>query len=123
MWTRKLLLGAMVAGAIGAAAPAVYAVDIFVNAPPPPLRVEVTPAPRAGYVWAPGYWDYRADRHVWTRGHWERERSGMYYHSPRWTERDGRWVMERRGWDRNPDRDGDGVPNRVDRAPDNPYRH
>jgi hypothetical protein len=33
-------------------------------------------------------------------------------------ERDGRWVLERRRWDR----DGDGVPNRLDARPDNPNR-
>ena len=30
--------------------------------------------------------------------------------------------MERGGWKRG-DRDGDGVPNRQDKAPDNPNRH
>jgi len=126
MWKRKLLLSVMVAGTMGAIAPCAQALDIFVNTPPPALREEVMPAPRAGYVWAPGYWDWRSNKHVWTRGHWERERVGYYYHSPRWTERDGRWVIERSRWDRNRpmgDRDGDGVPNRVDRAPDNPRQH
>jgi len=53
-------------------------------------------------------------------GHWERERHGYRYVEPRWSQHDNRWTLERGGWMR--DRDGDGVPNRADRAPDNPYR-
>jgi hypothetical protein len=114
--------------------------EIYVNIAPPAARYEVVPAPRAGYIWAPGYWDWRSNRHVWLKGHWERERHGMYWHPNRWTERDGRWSLEKGRWDRerfagrgdsdrdgvpnrvDRDRDGDGVPNRVDRAPDNPRR-
>ena len=36
-------------------------------------------------------------------------------------DRDGRWNMNRGGWRRG-DRDGDGVPNRLDNAPNNPNR-
>lgn len=126
MWTRKLLLSAIVASTFAAAAPSAFAaVDVYVNVPPPALRYEVVPSDRAGYIWAPGYWNWRSNRHVWNKGHWERERHGYYYHPSRWTEREGRWVNERSRWDRNRpmgDRDGDGVPNRFDRAPDNPRR-
>jgi hypothetical protein len=50
-----------------------------------------------------------------------RERHGYYYAPTRWVERDGRHYYYGGGWRRG-DRDGDGVPNRYDRAPDNPYR-
>lgn len=139
MWTRKLLLSAIVASTFAAIAPAAQAgVDVFINIPPPPLRHEVMPAPRGGYLWVPGYWDWRGNRHVWAKGHWERARTGYYYHQPRWVENNGRWVQERGRWDRNRpmgdrdrdgvpnardrDRDGDGITNRADRAPDNPRR-
>jgi hypothetical protein len=42
-----------------------------------------------------------------------------------WVERDGRWAYQAGRWERgnrNRDRDGDGVPNRMDRAPNNPNR-
>lgn len=137
MWTRKLLSSAIVASTfVFAASTAFAAVDVYINVPPPELRHEVVPSARAGYVWAPGYWNWRNNRHVWTKGHWERERRGFYYHPNRWTERDGRWLNERSRWDRNRpmgdrdrdgvpnardrDRDGDGIPNRIDRAPNNP---
>ena len=38
-------------------------VDIDV-APPAP-REEVVPAPRVGFVWAPGYWNWDGHKHVW----------------------------------------------------------
>ena len=37
----------------------------------------------------------------------------------KWRERGGRWEYDRGRWDR----DGDGVPNRYDRRPNNPYRN
>jgi hypothetical protein len=53
-----------------------------------------------------------------------KERRGYAYNEPRWVERDGRWHMERRGWQRaSRDRDGDGVPNRYDSRPNNPNRN
>jgi hypothetical protein len=56
------------------------------------------------------------------RGSWMRERRGYRYNQPIWVERNGRWFMERGHWRRG-DRDGDGVPNRQDRAPNNPNRY
>ena len=70
-------------------------------------------APRPGHVWVPGHREWDGYRHVWVRGHWERERGY----------RDNGY----RGYARNVnppwDRDGDGVPNRYDARPDNPYRY
>ena len=37
---------------------------------PPPMRYEAVPAPRRGYVWAPGYWRPQGHRHAWVAGHW-----------------------------------------------------
>ncbi len=85
---------------------------------PPPARYESAPRPRRGKAWVPGHWEWRGNRHVWAQGYWIRARPGYHYREPRWAERDGRWDMRPGGWDR----DGDGVPNRKDRRPDNPYR-
>ena len=143
MWKSKLLIGALATAAIGVLPlPAAADVSFYVDIAPPAPRYEVVPAPRAGYVWVPGYWDWRGNRHVWAKGHWERERRGYYYHPTRWEHRDGRWQLERGRWDReryvenrhgdrdhdgvpnraDGDRDGDGVPNRRDRRPDDPSR-
>jgi hypothetical protein len=147
MWKRKLLIAALLASTLGVVSvPASADVGIYLDVAPPPPRYEVVPAPRAGFIWAPGFWEWRNGRHYWARGHWERERHGYYWHPSRWEQRDGRWAFERGGWNRerwedrrvargygdrdrdgvpnrfDRDRDGDGVPNRYDRAPDNPHR-
>jgi hypothetical protein len=120
---KKLILASLVAATLAASAlPALARTDVFVNiGPPPPLRHEVVPAPRAGWVWLPGYWDWRRHRHYWVAGHWIRHRPGYVYAPAQWVQRDNRWYYSAPGWNRH-DRDGDGVPNRYDRAPDNPYR-
>ena len=126
MRTKLLLAAAIAASTLGAIPAASAAVGIYVDTAPPAPRVEVVPAPRAGYVWAPGYWDWRSGHHVWVNGHWERERHGYYYHPSHWTQHEGRWSLEHGKWSKERyamgDRDHDGVPNKYDRAPDNPYR-
>lgn len=147
MLKRKLLLAALAVSSIGLvpALPATAAVGIHVDVAPPAPRYEVVPVPRHGYVWQPGYYDWRNGRHVWIRGNWVRERKGYYWHPNRWEQREGRWVLERGRWDRerwadnrhhrggdrdrdgvpnrvDRDRDGDGVPNRFDNNPNNPRR-
>ena len=128
MLKRKALAAALLVSALGAI-PFAASADkvIVVDRAPPAAREEVVPAPRHGYVWAPGYWDYRHGHHVWVKGHWEKERHGMYWHPNRWEERDGKYVFQRGGWHNeryaaNGDRDHDGVRNKDDRAPNNPNR-
>jgi WXXGXW repeat (2 copies) len=94
-------------------------VNIYFRAPPPPVRVEVAPRPRRGYIWINGYWDVKHNRHVWRKGHWERHRVGYYYAQPTWVERNNRWELERGHWRRGDrDQDRDGIPNRYDRDRD-----
>jgi hypothetical protein len=122
MTNRKLILGSLVAALItGVTLPAAARtnVDFYVNVAPPPLRYEVVPAPRVGWVWVPGYWDWRYHRHYWVPGHYVRHRPGYYYEPVRWVYRGDRYHYTRPGW--RHDRDRDGVPDRFDRAPDNPY--
>jgi hypothetical protein len=125
MKLRKTLLLAICVGSLAAITAPLTAsaeVGIFLNVAPPPARYEAVPAPRNGYVWSSGYWNARGDRHVWQPGHWERQRRGYYLAQPTWTQRDNRWQLERGRWNRG-DRDGDGVPNAMDRAPNNPNRN
>ena len=116
---RKLIIGSLVAAALGSVAIPAAArtnVDFFVNIGPPPVYHEVLPAPRHGFVWVPGYWDWRYSRYHWVAGHWIRHRPGYYYEPVRWHHRGGRYYRSG-GWR---DADRDGVPNRYDRAPYNP---
>jgi hypothetical protein len=134
---RRSLFTALAAAAVatpaliapGMVAPAAAQVDfnLVINQPPPPPRYEVVPAPRAGYVWAPGYWRWENRRHVWAPGHWVAERRGYHWVPDRWAQVDGGWRHQPGYWDRQQarawgDRDHDGVPNAYDRAPNNPYR-
>jgi hypothetical protein len=148
----KPLLGFAFAAALmgfGAAAQAQY--TAIVSVAPPAARSEAMPSPRAGWVWAPGHYEWRGGEYAWVEGHWMRERAGYEYREPRWVQRgDGSWALVGNTWERrqverqarqynreNPDADmdrdgianrydrdidGDGVPNRRDRAPYNARR-
>jgi hypothetical protein len=121
MHMRKLILGTLIAASIaGVSLPAAARtnVDFSINFAPPVAPVEYVPAPRAGYVWVPGYWDWRYSRHYWVKGHWTRHRPGHYYEPVRWVHHNGRYYYRAAGWR---DNDGDGVPNRYDARPNNPY--
>ena len=126
MKLRKLLIAGMCVAALGGAAVPMVAnaqVSVYFNSAPPPARYEAVPAARRGYIWVPGYWNARGNRHVWQAGRWERSRAGYNYVQPNWVERDNRWQLDRGRWNRGQrDRDGDGVRNNRDRAPNNPYR-
>src|SRR4051812_22734086 len=56
--------------------------NVVIGNAPPPLRYEVVPAPRWGYEWAPGYWNWNGRDHVWSPGHWEQARPGYVYQRP-----------------------------------------
>jgi hypothetical protein len=119
---KKLLLATLVAGSFGSVTIPASADVMVVRKAPPALRAETVPAPRRGYTWAAGHWEWRNNHHAWVRGTWLRERRGYVYNQPAWSERDGRWEMTRGSWRRG-DRDGDGVPNRSDARPNNPNRY
>ncbi|MEW9623586.1 hypothetical protein [Rhodanobacter geophilus] len=79
------------AGAGFVVAPTVQAapqvsVGVGISVAPPAPRFERVPPPRAGYVWAPGYWVWnpRMHRHVWVGGRWMRARPGYHYMPARW---------------------------------------
>ena len=118
MFSKLKTLTVLAAASATISASAVTASYIDVRVGPPPPHYEVVPAARPGYVWSPGYWDWRGHRHVWVNGHWERARHGYVYHEPRWVQDGDRWRLHRGAWDR----DHDGVPDRVDAHPDNPRR-
>jgi hypothetical protein len=118
---RKSLVAVMCAASLGSVSvpmAASAAVEVYFNAPPPAPRYEVVPAPRSGYIWSPGYWNLHNNRHNWQTGHWEKERKGYTRTHPQWVEAKT-WQLQPGRWDR----DHDGVPDSVDHAPDNPYRH
>jgi hypothetical protein len=97
---RKALLAAMALTlcALAFDAGAKVDVDLHVNIAPPPLIVEAPPPPRPGYVWAPGYWEWRGGRHHWKKAHWVRARPGYVWDPPHWVERGGAWYFVPGRW-------------------------
>jgi hypothetical protein len=75
-------------------------VDIYANVAPPPLRTEVVPGPRHGYVWVPGDWRWGHRRYNWHRGYWVRDRHGRHYAPSRWEQDGNRWRYRSGRWDR-----------------------
>ena len=86
-----------------AAAPMIGSARVYVDidVAPPQAQVEVVPAARAGYVWGPGYWNWRGHRHVWVHGRWIHERHGYRWSPERWEQRGERWHFDRAHWDRD----------------------
>ncbi|MGO4474726.1 YXWGXW repeat-containing protein [Massilia sp. 2TAF26] len=121
---RTLALAALIfAGAAAAPLPSLAAsnVSLYIGTAPPAPVYERIPAPRHGYVWAPGYWNWAGHRHVWVPGNWVVERPGYVYNAPVWTQGGGGWYMQPARWtqyggyDRGyRDRDRDGIPDRYE---------
>ena len=101
MKTRSILAAALFSAALIGSLPSASArTYVEVEVAPPPARVEVVPAARRGYDWAPGYWGWDGRRHVWVKGHYVRARSGYHWVPHRWNEREGRYRMEEGHWER-----------------------
>src|SRR6187401_1888976 len=127
----KALLGAALAAALMGFGAAQAQYTAIVQVAPPAPRHEVVPAPRAGWVWAPGHYEWRGGEYAWIDGQWMRDRSGYEYREARWVQRgDGSWVLVGNNWERRQaerearreermspggDFDRDGIANRYDR--------
>ncbi len=118
---RTLAVIAAATASIATISTTAQARDVYVRVAPPPPRTVVVPAARPGYVWAPGYWNWRGNRHVWANGHWVRARRGYVYRQPTWVQDGDRWRFRQGAWGRG-DNDRDGIPNRLDNHPNNPLR-
>jgi hypothetical protein len=69
-------------------------------AAPPLPRVIVTPGPRPGWIWSPGYWRWTGRSYVWIDGIWMTERPGFDYVAANWVRGPGGWIFVRGGWRR-----------------------
>ena len=96
------LLATLLTAAAACAAPSLSlgGVVVDVDVAPPAPRVEVVPAARPGFVWAPGYWAWRGHEHAWVRGHWIRERAGFHWVPDGWVAAGHRWHYVPGHWER-----------------------
>jgi hypothetical protein len=99
---RSMLLSLLLVGGISSGS--ALARTVIIEVAPPPARVEVVPVLRHGYTWAPGYWGWQRDKHVWVRGHTMRARSGYAWAPDRWNQVDGRHQFQPGRWTRASER-------------------
>src|SRR5271170_8285178 len=78
------------AGGIGVLTPAA-AGAVQTDVAPPPARVEGVPAPRDGYTWAPGYWEWNGHAYSWVSGRYIFEHRGAHWVPDRWDQVDSHW--------------------------------
>ena len=73
---KRLALAALFAVGTAASVPSMaYSnVSLYIGTAPPAPLYERIPAPRHGYVWAPGHWEWNGYRHIWAPGFWARFR-------------------------------------------------
>lgn len=99
---RNLLLSLLLA-ASAFAAPAYAQVSVNINLAPPAPQYEVVPVLSPGYVWAPGYWGWNGDRHIWIRGRSIVQRDGFRWQPDRWEQRDRSYFRTGGHWQRDHD--------------------
>jgi hypothetical protein len=97
---RKLSLSLLLA-ATAFAAPAYAGVNLSVNIGPPAPQYEVVPTIAPGYVWAPGYWGWSGQRHVWVRGRSIVQRDGYRWEPDRWDQRNQGYYRTAGHWARD----------------------
>ncbi|MCY0858330.1 YXWGXW repeat-containing protein [Cupriavidus sp. D39] len=81
-----------------ALAPAFAQTIVIAPSAPPPMRQEVLPPARGGYVWDPGHWQWRNGAYVWLRGHWRPARAGYRWVSGHWVARGPQWRWVEGHW-------------------------
>ena len=95
----KALLAALClsGGAIAGASAAIAGADTDVA--PPPARDEGVPAPRDGYVWAPGYWEWSGQAYAWVPGHFIYGHRGAHWVPDRWDQVGSQWKHVNGHWE------------------------
>jgi hypothetical protein len=97
---RNVLLSLSLA-ACAIAAPAYAQISFNVNIGPPAPQYEVVPMMSPGYVWAPGYWAWSGERHVWVRGRSIVQRTGYNWAPDRWDQRSGGYYRTEGHWEQD----------------------
>ena len=94
----KALLVTLSLGAGGTGVPWAFA-GAAPDAPPPPAREERAPAPRDGYVWASGYWEWSGRAYSWVPGRFIFEHRGAHWVPDRWDQINSQWQHVNGHWE------------------------
>jgi hypothetical protein len=65
---------------------------------PPAARDERPPAPRDGYVWAPGYWEWTGSAYSWVSGRFVYGHRGAHWVPDRWDQVGSQWQHVNGHW-------------------------
>jgi len=85
--------------AAGAAIAQARSVEDEINTAPPADRAEVVPAPRTGYVYERGHYDWDGHAYVWNEGRFIEERPGHVYEQPMIEHRGEHYYFHKGHWD------------------------
>lgn len=96
---QSLLLSTLLVGGAAALAQVRFSIQV---GPPPPMY-EPIPMMAPGYVWAPGYWAWNNDRHIWVRGRTIVQRTGYRWEPDRWEQRGDGYYRQPGSWARDND--------------------
>lgn len=97
----KVATTALLAALLAAFTPAFAQVTFNITVGPPPPQYEVVPVMPVGYVWAPGYWAWHGDRHIWIGGRSMVQRVGYRWEPDVWEQRDNRYYRHPGFWQSN----------------------
>jgi len=99
---RSLALSLVLAASVFAA-PVYAQISVNISIAPPAPQYEVVPIIAPGYVWAPGYWGWSGERHVWIRGRTIVQRVGYRWEPDRWQQREQTYYRTAGYWQRDND--------------------
>jgi hypothetical protein len=96
---RKAMLANLVLAASALLAPTLAsAANDSADVAPPASRAEPV-APREGYIWAPGYWEWNGRAYKWVSGTYVYERRGAHWVADRWEQVGPHWQHLRGHWE------------------------
>jgi len=87
MSARNFLHAAMLALLVAAAGNAAAQIQVNIQVGPPEPLFEPVPFIAPGTTWAPGYWAWHENRHIWIRGRPIAQRTGYRWAPDTWVRR------------------------------------
>jgi len=97
----RLAQGLLLSLSMAAGTASLAQVRFSINVGPPEPMYEPVPVMPQGYVWAPGYWAWNHDQHIWIRGRSVMQRTGYRWEPDRWEQRGNTYFRQPGSWARD----------------------